>query len=342
MPKKVSMQDIADKLGVSKNTISLALRGMPGISEQTRKLILDTVSEYGYEYKKKASSDKNDVSLGNLCLILSKSTMKSADFFSYIQFGIENEAKNNHLNIFLYCYDELENEFETPLCIKDGLINGVITLGRISEKNLDVIRSYGLPLVMVDHYFDHTRTDCILTDNHCGGYLAAEHLIKNGHKKIGFCGNIDFSISFYDRYQGFLKALVSYGIPLKEEFMLIDKSMNELIAGGVQEAVKVFEKLHEMPTAIFCCNDVEAIALYKVFSAMGLSIPEDISIIGFDDTEASVNINPELTTMHIEKDLMGKKAVQRLIQKLNEDAQMEEKILISTPLVQRGSVKNIN
>lgn len=339
MSKKISMQDIADKLGLSKNTISLALRGMPGISDQTRKLIFDTVKEYGYEYKKKPS-DFSKAASGNICLILSKSTMKSADFFSYIQFGIENEAKINNLNVFLYCYDEGDDDFETPICIKEGMISGIITLGRISEKNINSIISFGLPVVMVDHYFDRINTDCVLTDNITGGFLATMHLIRCGHTEIGFSGNINASVSFYDRYLGYLKALKTYSLRTENTNMLIEKSMDAIISNGIHEAVNELSSISKMPTAFFCCNDVEAIALYKAFSAMGLSIPGDISIIGFDDTEAAVNVTPELTTMHVEKDWMGRKAVRKLLSKMETDT-VAEKLLISSYLIERNSVRKL-
>lgn len=175
MAGKVSMNTIAGRLGISKNTVSLALRGIQGINENTRKLILDTAVELGYQYR---AAGKQEESARNLCLVVPKSAQDSIDFFSFIQVGIEDEAKKNKLNTILHYYDENDDGFQTPLCIREGMISGVITLGRVSEKTVRGLDTYGLPIIMVDHYFDDLEIDCVLTDNHCGGYIATEYLLK--------------------------------------------------------------------------------------------------------------------------------------------------------------------
>jgi LacI family transcriptional regulator len=270
--------------------------------------------------------------------MLSYDTRSSVDFFSFIQYGIESEAKKNNLNTILYCFNE-EKDFEIPLSIKDGIISGIITLGRLSEKTLKSIIDLNLPLVVIDHYFDHINVSYILSDNVSGGYTATEYLIKSGHRKIGFCGNVFSSSSFFDRYLGYLKALTQYKIPIDSLYSITNMSMAEISHHNV-----VIEKLKEiptLPTAFFCCNDIEAITIIKALSSMGIKIPEDISIIGFDDIELSKNISPELTTMHILKELLGKKAVRKLILQMTQKNYTKEKILLSANVVERKSVKRI-
>lgn len=332
MKNKISMEDIAQKLGISKNTVSLALRGMPGINEQTRDLIVATAKGLGYNYK------KSNESLKNICLILSKSTRNSVGFFNYIQFGMEDEAKKQGLNIIIYYYDENSENFDTPLSIKEGMISGVLTLGRVSRKTAKAILEFRLPVVMVDHYFDNLSLNYILTDNISSGYTVTEYLISKGCKNIGFIGNIDASISFYDRYQGFLKALKDYGIPLKKEF-IIHKSMEELAVNDGKLVIQELSSSGKFPEAVFCCNDSEAITVNKAFSAMGIKVPEDISIIGFDDIEFSQNMTPELTTMRVEKELMGKKAVEKLVSIMDGGTNTTEKLLLGTTLIERNSVQ---
>jgi LacI family transcriptional regulator len=334
MGKKVSMLDIAQRLGISKNTVSLALRGMPGINEQTRQLIISTANELGYSYTRNNDSSKN------ICLILSKSTRNSVGFFNYVQFGMEAEAKKQGLNVIIYYYDESIENFEVPLCIKDGMISGIITLGRVSRKTANTILGFDLPVVMVDHYFDNINIDYILTDNISSGYVATEYLIKNGHTKIGFIGNIHASISFSDRYQGYLRALSHYNIPVVSDF-IIHKSMEDLAASSPSLLVQELQSLKNMPDAIFCCNDSEAITVNKAFYELGIKVPEDISIIGFDDIEFSRSMSPELTTMRVEKEIMGKKAVEKLVKIMDDDLVMPEKLLLSTSLIERKSVTTI-
>jgi LacI family transcriptional regulator len=334
MAKKVSMDDLAKKLGISKNTVSLALRGMPGISSQTRQLVADAAKELGYIY------NKNNDSVKNICLILSKSTRNTVGFFNYVQFGMEAEAKKQGLNIIIYYYDERDEIFETPLCIKEDMVSGIITLGRISRKTANTIFSFKLPLVMVDNYFDNIPIDYILTDNISGSYAAVEHLINSGHKNIGFVGNIKLSVSFYDRYQGYLKALMDYGLIARKEHIFSDISMEELANKDLNLVVDKILERNDLPDAVFCCNDAEAIAMNRALASIGVSVPEAISLIGFDDIEFSRSMTPELTTMRVEKELMGKKAVERLTEIMENPQLSYEKLLLGTKLIERKSVKN--
>ncbi|MFZ5986597.1 MAG: LacI family DNA-binding transcriptional regulator [Bacillota bacterium] len=342
MSKKVTMEDIAKKLGITKNTVSLALRNMPGINEKTRELIFETAKKNGYNYKKKGyntTKEKDSISK-NICLMLSDDTRNSVGFFSFIQYGIESEAKKNHLNTILYCFDE-NKKFEPPVCIKDDIISGIITLGRVTRKTIESITRLNLPLVIVDHFFDDIKASYILSDNVSGGYIATEYLIKSGHRDIGFFGNVFSSTSFYDRYLGYLKALGQYKIPVNPSFSIMDDSMADLLNNGLELVVKAMRKITKLPTAMFCCNDIEAIAILKALSAMGMNVPDDISIVGFDNIESSKSVTPELTTMHISKELMGERAVKKLISKMNEEEYPEEKILLPAHLVERQSVRQI-
>jgi LacI family transcriptional regulator len=335
MAKKVSMEDLAERLEISKNTVSLALRDMPGISEATKRLVLDTAKEMGYVYSKSSDTAKN------LCVIVSQSTRNTAGFFNHIQFGVEAEARKKGINIIIYYFDGKDEHFEAPLCIRDNIVSGIITLGRLSRKVTSTIIGFGLPLVVVDNYFDGLNLDYVLTDNISSAYMATEYLIKNGHKKLGFLGDVKASISFYDRYQGFLKALVDYEIDLDHNYILSNISMEELTYNNMALALKEISRRGDMPSAFFCCNDAEAIALNKVLTTLTIKVPDDISIIGFDDIEFSKIITPELTTMRVEKELMGKKAVKRLVRLINSPTVPAEKLLLSTKLVERHSVKNI-
>ncbi|HEX2927969.1 MAG TPA: LacI family DNA-binding transcriptional regulator [Ruminiclostridium sp.] len=338
MQKKVTMDVIAGKLGISKNTVSLALRGMPGISVSTRKKIEETATQMGYKYK----SHLRNITTRNLCLIIAKSTRDSIGFFSYVQLGIEDEARKNNLNTIIHYYDENDDGFETPNCIKDGMVSGIITLGRMSKKTINYIMAYNLPIIMVDNYFDNLVMDCVLTDNQCGGYTVTEYLIDCGHTDIGFLGDISASVSFYDRYRGYLKAMKDHGIKPNESHSITDKKL-ETVAG--EEIARIFKGMEDgtgLPTAFVCCNDAEAIVIIKELKNMGKAVPDDISIVGFDDIEAAGNVTPELTTLRVQKEVMGKRAVSKLLQRLDADAQPCEKILLSASLVERQSVKKLN
>lgn len=337
MSGKISMNSIASRLGISKNTVSLALRGMPGISGNTRKLILDTAAELGYRYKAAIQEE----SARNLCLVVPKSAQNSIDFFSFIQVGIEDEAKKNNVNTILHYYDENDAEFQTPLCVREGMISGIITLGRVSEKTVRVLATYEISIIMVDNYFDDLEIDCVLTDNHCGGYNATEYLLKNGHTNVGFFGDIKASISFYDRYMGYIKALDSYNIKSNRASAIF---INYLEASAIDDTIAVLRQLEAqgtLPTAFVCCNDAGAIVMYKILKQLGISIPDQVSIIGFDDIDTASDISPELTTMQVKKEWMGRKAVMKLLPRFGANDGIAEKLLLSATLVERNSVKRL-
>lgn len=337
MPKKVTMDSIAMKLGISKNTVSLALRGMPGINETTRRNIEAAAESMGYRYKKSARQPGTR----NLCLVIAKATRDSIGFFSFIQLGIEDEAKKNNVNTIIHYYDESDEVFEIPNCVKEGMVSGIITLGRISRKTIDAIITYDLPVVMVDNYFDDLFMDCVLTDNQCGGYFATEHLINCGHTKIGFLGDIYASVSFYDRYQGYLKALREYGLEYKEEHSIIDRKLENVANEKITLIMEAMKSQAGLPSAFFCCNDAEALVILKVLLNMGISIPGEISIMGFDDIETSRSVTPELSTMRVQKETMGRRAVSKLLNKLDNPGEPIEKILLSANIIKRQSVKSI-
>lgn len=345
MAKRITMEDIAKKIGMSKNTVSLAMRNMPGINEKTRKLIHDTAKQLGYEYKKNYTDyHSNETSYKNICLIFSMGKRRSEDFFSYIQYGVESEAKKNNLNTIIYCYDESKEEFETPLSVKEGIISGIITLGRISRNTLNSIIGFNLPLVVIDQYFDDLVCDYVLTDNISGSYTATEHLIKQGHKRIGFVGDISASSSFYDRYQGFIKALNRYSIPFNSALSMTDKLPSEYESTDYnpKRVIEELKKLPELPSAFVCCNDHEALTVINALKSMNISVPEDISIVGFDNIASSKNITPELTTMHISKEIMGQRAVRRLLAKTSNTNELCEKILLPPTFIERNSTKKLD
>jgi len=335
MADKVNMTSIAKKLGVSKNTVSLALRGAGGISENTRKLIIETAEQLGYRYK---SADKQGESR-NLCLVIPRIAQKSLEFFSEILMGIEDEAKKNNFNTVLHYYDDTANGFQTPLCIKEGMISGIITLGRVGQATVQTLRSYGLPVVMVDNYFDDMEVDCILTDNHSGSYAITEYLIRNGHRSIAFYGNINVSVSFYDRYMGYRKAMEKYGLNMAPQNQILTHCPEWFL---MEDAVAVIRKVlaeGRFPSALVCCNDIGAILMCKVFSQLDVSVPGKVSITGFDDIGAASDIIPELTTMHVRREAIGRKAVAKLLARISGNDGIPEKLLLSAHLIERNSVK---
>jgi|CZCB01.1.fsa_nt_gi LacI family transcriptional regulator len=336
MANKVTMATIAKKLGVSKNTVSLALRGAGGISEKTRRMVVETAARMGYTY---TSLGKNVPESRNLCLVIPRSTQTALDFFSNIQMGIEDEAKKNNMNTILHYYDEAEADPQIPNCIRDGMVSGIITLGRVGRNMVRKLKTTGLPVVMVDNYFDDMEADCVLTDNHCGSYVATWHLIKNGHRNIAFYGEIKASVSFYDRYMGYRKALEDAGLAVPCHCAALTGCPEMILPEDLAEILRRIKAEGDFPTGFVCCNDAAAITLCKALKQLGIDIPGEVSVIGFDDISGASHIEPELTTMRVRRESMGRRAVNMLLARLSGNGGAGEKLLLSASLVERSTVK---
>ena len=336
---KTNMEAIAQKAGLSKNTVSVALRGMPGISPETRARILAIAQEMGYSYKKKAVEKRPRSQ--NLCIIVPTIAHDRQGFFAHIQLGIEQEARKNHFNMIFHSYEDDGRRFEMPLCVQEGLVSGIISVGRISEATAAAIRKTGLPFVMADHFLESAPGDCVLTDNIQGGDTATEYLIRMGHRDIGFFGDINAATSYCDRYIGFRRAMARHGLTVNESHCMTQKGLDEQLRSDHDISVEVMNKLGGLPTAFFCVNDAAAISLYRTLSELNLALPQDVSVMGFDDTEASELVSPALSTMHVHKELLGRRAFLRLLSCIREPQRVSEKLLLSADLVVRNSVRDL-
>lgn len=337
MSAKVTMTSIAKKLGVSKNTVSLALRGAGGISDSTRKRIIETAEKMGYRYRPSGKSSESR----NLCLVIPRSAQNAVDFFGVIQMGIEDEAKKNNISTVLHYYDDTSDDFQIPLCIREGMISGIITLGRVGKGVIQALRSYGLPVVMVDNYLDDLEADCVITDNISGACTVTEYLIDNGHRNIAFFGDIKAAASFYDRYLGYRKAMEMHGIEIQGKSSVLLECSENILSDDAVRLVKQFSDKGWFPSAFVCCNDAAAILLCKVLSQLGMNVPGQVSVVGFDDISAASNIIPELTTMRVSKEWMGRKAVRKLMTRISKDDGIAEKLLLSADLIERSSVRKL-
>lgn len=354
MANKVSMENIAKQVGLSKNTVSLALRGMPGISADTRALIIQTAHDMGYLYKQ--TGNESYATTRSLCLVVPTIAHDREGFFAHIQIGIEQEARKHHFNTIFHSYEEDGGHFELPQCVRESQVSGIISVGRVSEGTARTINRSGIPYIMADTYLDLVDEDCVHTDNILGGDHATEYLISMGHRDIGFIGDINATVSFRDRYQGFRNAMQRHGLPVNEGHCIIHAGLDVLIREDSAFAVAEVEKLDGLPTAFFCANDAGAISLYRALGQMGVRIPADVSVMGFDDTNISALVSPELSTMRVQKEWMGRKAFVRLLEKIHakaggvsarhpngfegeETVAVRERTLLSAELVERKSVR---
>lgn len=341
---KVTMKEIAAQLGISINAVSLALNNKPGVSDEMRKKILKTADELGY-LEKKAKFIRT-FSCSNLCVMMQQIYSMDMNFYSKILYSVVEEAKKRGFDTLMNFFNDSEPVI--PNCIAEHRVAGIIVIGKISDRYIEMLRTYRLPIVLVDHASLIHRVDSILTDNKLGGFMVTKYLIEKGFRKIGFFGDLDYSISIKERFFGFKEA-VSGG----EFYRAFDDSVDAYvhrysITANIEAAVldndhrKIVQLLthaRELPQAFVCSNDRAAILLLVALQIMRYRVPEDISLVGFDNIDMCERVNPKLTTVNVNKEIMGKRAVQRMKHLLDHHSSAPENTVMSVELIERDSVK---
>ncbi|UNJ81170.1 substrate-binding domain-containing protein (plasmid) [Bacillus sp. CMF21] len=333
MKKKVTMQDIADHLNISKNSVSQALTGKPGVSEVTRRLVQDTANELGYDYsnsRKQKLAEKKMTR--NIALIASDYAFSLKSFFGEIYLSSEKEVRARGMNLFIEPIDsESKKNLTLPSVLSSHEIDGILILSHISTEYISKIISTGIPTVLIDHHSPYLQADSILTNNRFGAFMAVEHLIQLGHRDIAFVGNVDISPSYQERLEGYLLALRRYGIKPNENFMLTNTQEN-------QAEISLFlDNLQDQPSAWFCVNDGHGFLVSSVLQQRGFKVPENVSICSFDNGQLSQILTPRITTMDIDLSYYGKKAVEQLCWRMENKEEPIQEILLPTKLIIRES-----
>lgn len=333
MEKKVTMQDIAVRLNISKNSVSQALSGKAGVSEETRKLVQDTADELGYIYSNSRNQKQTDNNvLKNIALIASDYAFSLKGFFGEIYLSIEKELKARDMNFFIESIDSdsIENLI-MPSLLTNYKIDGVLILSHLSTDYTSKIISSGVPTVLIDHHEPYLQADSILTNNRFGAFMAVEHLIQLGHREIAFLGNVDISPSYQERLDGYSLALKKYGIKPNENLLLINVQEDQC---HIKQSI---DNLLDQPSAYFCVNDGLGFLLTSELQQRGLNVPDEVSVCSFDNGQLSQIATPKITTMDIDLNYFGKKAVEQLCWRMENKDEPIHEILLPTKLIIRES-----
>lgn len=316
--KKVSMQDIADQLGISRNSVSQALRNTDGVSEATKKAVIETAHSLGYEYREKQTNKQ----LGKILLIATTFVFSQKSFFGEI---VDSIRKNCEKNGYQLVTESLSREALRTFSLPNNIAEytGIIILSHSDNLYIKKIIDYGLPCVLVDHHDPSLHADAILSKNTDGTYHAISLLFQNNNKRIGFIGDTAFSPSYLERYQGYKQALAD--MDLVEDKSIEITSIEES-QGALYTKLKEIET---MPDAWFCANSGLAFMLNSYLQSIGYMIPDDINIICYDDTEFTRMASPPITNVSTNLFYMGEVTVRTLIKRIktNDDPLIHKQIL---------------
>ncbi|GLX66069.1 LacI family DNA-binding transcriptional regulator [Paenibacillus glycanilyticus] len=334
---KITMQDIADHLQISKNSVSQALTGKGGVSEETRKLIMQTADALGYVYngnrKRSSDQEEKEESTGNIALVATDFAFSLRSFFGEIYLTIENEVQKRGKKLLIQSISkQMLTDQILPPFIEGREVDGILILSHLSTEYMNTLIDTGIPTVLIDHHHPDVEADAILTNNRFSAYRVVKYLYELGHTRIGYVGNLSFSPSYYERLEGFRLAHYELGIELNPKWMISDALEDqEFIEKRLQE-------LDEQPTAWFCVNDGLGFIVNSTLYKMGYQIPSDISIVSFDNGQLSRLATPKTTTMGVDLGLFGKTAIQQLFWRMEHTDTPHMELLLPTTLIERDSV----
>jgi len=335
MKKSVKMSDIAQKLSVSNVTISKALADKDGVSDELRTKIKQLASEMGYNYNSTAKSLKDGHTYNIGIVVPERFLGKTMSFYWVLYQNISKELlKRDYYGIFEILKLEDEENMALPKMIQDQKIDGIIILGQAKRSYVKAIKETDTPMICMDFYENILDVDTIVTDNFYGTYLLTDYLIENGHRDIGFVGNIKATSSIQDRYLGYFKALIENDIPYNSEWTISDR-----LNSGTYIEITLPDK---MPTAFVCNCDEAAYRLIKTLQQSGFLVPDDISVVGFDNYLISEICDPPITTIEVDMKAMAQTGVEMIVQRINHIHYKIGRRLISGKIVIKNSVKKIN
>jgi LacI family transcriptional regulator len=337
MAQRPTIKDVARKANVSLSTVSLVLNNKGYVSQRTKERVERVIHELGYH----PTSSARGLALrrsGNIGFILTNDHFtQSEPFYTKVFLGAEFEAQRHNFYILLTTVGRKFNpQKSVPRFLIEGNVDGVIIAGRIDKRLIEYINSMNLPLVLIDYEVNNSIYSTILINNYKGAQRAVRHLIDEGHRMVGFIGGDIKHPSIAHRFEGYKEALASNGIELRQAWVETGQP-DTRFEDGYNAAARLYSTPGRKPTAVFAVNDAMALGALKYFNEMGVAVPGEIAIVGFDNIEASYRSKPSLTTIDVHKEEMGVMAVRTLVNILKEGNGVVRQIHTSVELIVRES-----
>lgn len=333
-----TIYDIAKKTGYSITTVSRALNDYPDVSAKTKKIILDAVKEVGYYPNSIARSltTKKSWTLGVIFIEDLGVGIKHPFFSAVIQSFKQRVESSGYDIIFLSQNIGSEKKSYLDHALHRGVDGIIVVCSNYDNPEVQSLMDSDIPSVVIDLHSN--KSSVVYSDSYSGSEMAVKHLYDLGHRKIAhICGH-ERTFAGIERLRGFNKAVEMLNLTIPASY---------IVEGGFfsyedgYHAMKQLLQLKERPTAVFAAGDMMAVGAISAINEFGLSVPNDISVIGFDDIEIVKFTTPKLTTVRQDTDLIGENAAKVLLNQINENNKVFSAITIPVELVIRESTKEI-
>lgn len=334
--KKITIYQVAEKAGVAISTVSRVLNDSPNVSEQTKKKVTDAISELNFRPQvsaRKLASRKPQM----LAIAVPSFT---TPFFNEVLKGVKDQIREMDLDIIIYNTGSKNPELAVENFFDRGTADAIIAISiNINESVHRQIQVSGIPTVLVGT--SHSAYDYYELNDYSGGFMAGDHLIKQGFETLGMILPAVETYASTERMNGFIEAMKKYNIPIQEKFFIKGDSTKH--AGFTEEAgyeaIYHFKEMGEFPEAIFCLNDTQAIGALHALNQLGMKIPDDVALMGYDNIKFTRYL--DLSTIDQQMHKVGMMATKRLAEIIKNPNSGLEQTKIQPILVKRNSTRKV-
>ncbi|MBQ7995647.1 MAG: LacI family DNA-binding transcriptional regulator [Bacilli bacterium] len=335
--KKVRLDDIAKECGVTKGLVSRALAGKYNVGDETRNEIMKKAVELGYDFSRLRVKNKPKTSV---VLIVSTSVLMKEDFWQPIIKNLYATLNRSSINLEYFVFDADRIDVQKLRELKNNPCIAFIILHVNPDAVVKELKNFGKPIIEVDPKYMHPAgVTQIKFSNYTSMYEVTQRLIDYGHKCLCFYGSDSHSMSFRERREGFAACIDSVkdkkirGIIINFDNSDLQYSDNELLRSTLEKNKDI--------TAIVCANDIIALNVYKVLDKMGKRVPEDYSIIGFDNVKIGEYARPPLSTFNVPREQIGDEIGHYILRLTQEDKPQYSEFIIRSEFIERSSIRAI-
>ena len=327
--RRVKLIDIAAKTGFTVGTISKALQNKEGISQETRESILKAAKEIGYIANSQAGGLRSGSSK-TIAIIVSD--IANPLFSIKIKICVAELEKQGYRAIVMDTEESPEREEQAVISALNKNVDGVLLCPtQKSTDTIDLLKKNGMPFVLMGRHFENIDTDYVVCDDEHGGYLAGKHLAELGHRRVlVITADPEISCSS-ERLRGFTRAMEEAGIEVDPQLVIRSRASGHDAARIMDE---VFARKLSF-SAIFTFSDYIAWETIYTLNSRGIRVPEDVSVVGFDDVQSHMCFPPPLTTVHYPKRTISMRSVELLLSRIRRDGEEHAQIVLDTHLVVR-------
>lgn len=331
----ITAKQIAKELNISTAAVSMALNNKPGVSTETRRKVVETAKAMGYDFSKVDATKSETKTIA--FVFFHKNFVFDTPFFQELATSVENTIHDKGYKLAVYHIHDLVNIEEQIDIIQYSGCQGMILLGtNMTSENIKHFENVKIPLVLLDTYIPGAKVDCVVINNIEGARSATDYLIRKCKSQPGYLHSIQCFHNFEERADGFYKAVRQNGMASSKSIV---HRVSPSVDGAYADMIELINDGEPLASCYFADNDEIAIGAMRAFKEKGYKIPEDISIVGFDNMSYSLYVDPPLTTINVPKAYMGKIAANRIIEIINEEFHYPIKIEINANLILRKSIR---